>query len=212
MALKLGSGNRSGGGQTFVLCPAGMQQAVCCDVVDHGLVDVPVWNKPGQKKKSHKVSLRWQSQHVMADGKPYLVARRFTLSSHQKATLRQFLATWRGRPMSDTEAADFDLERLIGVNAMLVVTHEDKRNGRFAEVMMAAPVPRNIPRLQVRDYVRLKDRPPEEAQPATAAAAASGADPTGAQEPYPSEWDAVDPDPGEDGAVRSADESDDLEF
>lgn len=213
MAMPLG-GSSNATRAPFQLCPAGMQQAVCCDIIDHGIVTVPGFR--GQPaKRMHKGTIRWQSIHKMPDGRPYIVQRRFTISAHTKATIRSFLAGWRGQPMSDEQARTFDLEKLIGINAMLVVTHVNKpaKGGIFQEVMMAAPVPRGTPRLVVSpDYVRWKDKPEnqpgykppaEGSQPAAAAAADAG----GAQDPHPSEWDSVDElPPGEAEPGATADE------
>lgn len=202
MAMPLGG---SGSKAPFVLCPAGLQQAVCCDVIDHGKVKVPKFRAPGEFMLQHKFTVRWQSIHKMADGKPFIVQRRFTLSSHPKATIRAFLGNWRGLPLTDEQAEKFDVDTLIGKNAMILVTHVNKpaKGGVFQEVMMAAPVPKGIAKLTPSaDYVLWRNRP--ENQPgyvappggpapasATAPASVDGVDPG-----YPSEWDSVDAQPG----------------
>ena len=90
---------RSGsGGGTFKPCPTGLQQLVCCDVIDLGMV-TSSYN--GEAKTMHKVSLRWQSAKLMSDGKPYLVQKRYTYSLHPKATLRKDLDGWRGKALTD---------------------------------------------------------------------------------------------------------------
>lgn len=194
MAMQLGAGAKNK--TPFVLCPAGLQQAVCCDVIDHKMVKVPGF-RGGPAKMMHKGTLRWQSQHKMADGRPFIVQRRFTISAHPKATIRAFLAGWRGQPMTDAEAAAFDLEKLIGINAMILVTHVNKpaKGGVFQEVMMAAPVPKGVARFAVSpDYIRWKDRP--ENQPGYVPPPQTAAEDGGAQEPHPSEWDSIDENAG----------------
>ena len=204
MATRLGGSGGSGGGRPpgkpFLLCPPGLQQAVCCDVIDHGKVRVPKFRAPGEFVIQKKGTICWQSIHrmPMPDGRPYLVQRRFTLSAHVKATIRSFLGNWRGRPLTDQEAEDFDLESLVGRNAMILVTHVNKpqRGGVYQEVMMAAPLPKGVPKIVVTDYIRKKDRPVQTVAPNAAAASATAAapgTPTVEETAYPADWDDVEP-------------------
>ncbi|HUU95089.1 MAG TPA: hypothetical protein VM487_05065 [Phycisphaerae bacterium] len=161
MSMKLGSGGASKG--AFELCPPGPQQLVCCDIIDHGEVMSPGFGtKPASLQR--KISLRWMSSFRMADLRPYIVQKRYTLSSHPKSTLRQDLEKWRGKRFTDAEAAAFDLDCLIGVNCFGQIVHLAKPRGTFAEVVTLMPPLPNMPRLIVDPaYVRMKDRPPEDA-------------------------------------------------
>lgn len=144
----------------FELCPAGPQQLVCCDLVDHGLVR-NAWG--GKERVQHKVSLRWQSIHKMKDGRPYLVQKRYTFSLHAKATLRKDIDAWRGLPLTDDQAATFDLERLLGVNCFANVVHMKKPRGVFAEVVSLMPLPKQLPKIAIEaQYVRVCNRKPGE--------------------------------------------------
>jgi hypothetical protein len=165
MSMKMGGGSAPAG--NFELCPPGPQQLVCCDVLDHGIVDTPTFSG-GPPKKLHKITIRWMSSHRMMDGKPYMVQKRYTLSSHSKSTLRQDLEKWRGKPFADAQAAAFDVDRLIGVNCFAQVIHKSKPRGIFAEVVTLMPALPNLPKLIVDpSYIRMRDRPPEQpAQPA----------------------------------------------
>ena len=137
----------------FEPCPEGVQQAVCCDVIDLGVQETP-W---GAK---HKVDIRFQSAETMADDKPYLVTRKFTLSLHEKANLRAFLESWRGRTFTDEEVQGFDLERLLGANAMINVVHKpgSKGNVIFANIISIMPLPKGLPKIGVVDYERVVAR------------------------------------------------------
>ena len=141
---------------TFELCPAGGQQAVCCDVIDLGMQKDTF---RGTSRLVHKIRIRWQSQHPMKDGRPYMVQKRYTLSLAERATLRKDLEQWRGAMFEPAQLAGFDVEVLIGINAFINVMHIRKPKGTYAEVMNLMPVPSSTPKLTVRDYVRLKDRP-----------------------------------------------------
>lgn len=143
-----------GNSSSFIPCPAGLQHAVCCDVIDKGLMDGPYGKK-------WKVDLRWQTAEPMNDGRPYLVQRRFTLSLHEKSSLRAFLESWRGKSFTEDELEGFDLEKLIGVNCMLNVVHKQgSKGGTFANAVSITPVMRGLDKLLVSaDYVREQDRP-----------------------------------------------------
>ncbi|MDH5244837.1 MAG: hypothetical protein OEW98_00185 [Betaproteobacteria bacterium] len=142
-----------GSPRAFEPCPAGVQQAVCCDVVDLGLRETPYGEK-------HKVDIRWQTAELMPSGQPYLVNKRYTLSLNEKATLRHDLEAWRGKAFTDAEIEGFDLERLIGVNALLNIVHgTGSKGGVFANVASIMPLAKKMTAVKVADdYVRVQDR------------------------------------------------------
>jgi hypothetical protein len=139
----------------FKPCPAGLQQLVCVDICDLGMM-TSSYN--GDPKTQHKIAIKWQSIKRMADDKPYLVQKRYTYSLHKKSTLRADLQSWRGRAMTDAECDVFDLEKLIGVNAYGNILHVTRDDATYANIAALMPLPREIPRLVARDYVRIIDR------------------------------------------------------
>lgn len=145
----------AGDGKTFTPAPAGLHQAVCVDVVDMGLLEVTY---AGKTKKQHKVRIVWQLDLDTDDLKPFTVQKRYTLSLHEKATLRKELESWRGRPFTDEELAGFDLEKLLGANAQVNVQHTTKNGETYANVISIVPLGRGMQKLTPRDYVRVKDR------------------------------------------------------
>lgn len=153
---------RDTGTKDFEPAPEGMFGAVCCDIVDKGLV-TSAWGT------SHKVQLRWQLDGEDAglrdDGKPWLVVRQFTLSLHEKSSLRKFLESWRGRRFNEAELKDgFDLEKLLNVCCMLQVIHDMSADGKvYANVQNVVPLPKGTPRPVVREYVRAIHRGESEA-------------------------------------------------
>lgn len=155
---------KGGGKSEFEPCPEGPQQAVCCDVIDLGIVEV-TWQ--GETKKQHKCEIRWQSAELMENGKPFMLRERYTLSLHEKARLRSVLESWRGKKFTDAEAEGFDVERLLGVNCYINVVHnKGKKGGTFANVASIMPLPKGMTAIAVSDYMRVVDRADEEA-PAT---------------------------------------------
>lgn len=147
-------------GPKFTPAPAGTHAAVCCDVVDLGIVKVEY---AGKAKQQHKVNIVWQIEEERDDGKPFTVRKRYTVSLHEKSSLRKDLESWRGRAFTDEELRGFDLENLLSVPALLNVIHAPGRDGStFANVSAIMKLPKTMQPPSVRDYVRVCDRPPEE--------------------------------------------------
>ncbi len=142
----------SGKSTNFVPCPEGTQQAVCADVVDLGVIETAFGAK-------HKVDVVWQSAELMENDKPFLVKKRYTLSLNEKANLRHDLESWRGKAFTEIELDGFDLEKLIGVNALVNVVHKKgSKGGVFANVVSVMPLARSMPKIAVSEYVRVQDR------------------------------------------------------
>jgi hypothetical protein len=136
--------------------PEGLWQGVCCDVIDLGLVKNTY--DGGEK---HMVKVRWQlEERDQKTGKPFEVSKRYNLSLHEKANLRKDLESWRGRKFTEAELEKFDLEKLLGANCQLSVSHNIKEEGDvYANVNAIVPIRGSQPKLRVtEDYVRQADR------------------------------------------------------
>lgn len=157
-----------------LLAPDGLQAAVCCDVEDLGDVVNERYNNVSHKIKLHFLlaeTIPTQYRHPQTGenievpeflvGRPYGVGRRFTASLHEKATLRQFLKTWRGKDFTSAELEGFDLENLVGVPAALNIVHNysETSDRWFANIegISKLPVAWDAPKIPD-DYVRRKDR------------------------------------------------------
>ena len=105
--------------------PEGIHPAICVDVMDLGLVETDF---QGQKKMVNKVKLTFESEAQTEDGKRCTVSKNFTASLHPKAKLADFLGKWRGRPVAPGES--IDLQKLIGANCTLVISHQKNLSGK----------------------------------------------------------------------------------
>lgn len=150
----------AGDQKTFEPAPEGLYPLVCCDVVDKGIVETQWGKKP-------KVQLRWQlgeQAGVRDDGKPWLVVRTFTASLHEKAELTKCLVRWRKKAFTPEELIRFDLEKVIGAVGLANIVHVTLDDGRvFANVDTIVPLPREMPRPAIRDYIREINRETTEA-------------------------------------------------
>lgn len=148
-------------GSNFIPAPPGAWAAVCVDVVDLGMLKVAFG---GKEKTQHKVRLVWQIEEVRPDNKPYSVSKRYTLSLHEKASLRKDLESWRGRPFTDEELQGFDLEILLSKAALLNVISETKNGSTYSNVASIMRLPKSMQAPTPRDYVRVCDRQPTEGE------------------------------------------------
>src|SRR5215472_2594420 len=105
--------------------PEGIHPAVCVDVMDLGLVETEF---QGQKKMVNKVKVTFESEVLTEDGIRCTVSKNLTASLHPKAKLAEFLGKWRGRPVLPGES--IDLQKLIGANCTLVISHQQSLAGK----------------------------------------------------------------------------------
>jgi hypothetical protein len=154
----------TGGGGDFVPAPAGAHAAVCCDVVDLGMLEVAYG---GKKKSQHKIRIVWQIAEVRNDNKPFTVNKRYTNSLHEKATLRKDLESWRGVSFTDAELQGFDLEVLLSVPCLLNVVQVKKDGETYSNVTTIMRLPKGMEAPHIRDYVRVQDREPAKAEAVT---------------------------------------------
>lgn len=117
--------------------PAGTFGAACIKVIDLGTQKVD-WE--GSVKFQRKVFIQWEIDELMEDKRPFVTGRKFTVSMHEKATLRAFLKGWRGRDFTDEELQGFDPKKLIGAPCMLSLV----QNGDFVNIASAAKLPKGM--------------------------------------------------------------------
>lgn len=157
---------KGGDSKTYTPAPEGVHQAVCVDVIDLGMVQSTFADeKTGQPKVQHKVNVVWQIGDKRDDGKRHQLYKRYTLSLHEKAALRHDLESWRGKAFSFDELAGFDVEKLIGANALVNVQHRQSadKTRTYANVVAIMPLAKGMPKMAAHDYQRQEPEP--KAQP-----------------------------------------------
>ncbi len=128
---------------TYAPCPAGNHLAICYQMVEIG---TEVSDFQGQKKSLHRVRLTWElpnERKIFNPDKgeqPYSLSRDYTLSMHEKATLRKDLESWRGKAFNEDEAKSFDVTRLMGKPCLLNIIHTEKDGKTFANIAGVAAI------------------------------------------------------------------------
>lgn len=124
------------GGGPKELAPVDLHNAVCAFVEDLGI-------QPGFQGAApkHKAVVIWELEEKMSDGRPFMLSKKYTLSLHEKSTLRHDLESWRGKPFTTEELAGFDIERLVGTQCRLNVIHQPKADGSLRAVVQSVIKP-----------------------------------------------------------------------
>ena len=139
----------SNGGTSYEPIPSGSYPARCYSMIHLGTIEE---NILGTVKKLNKVRITWELPTELKVFKeengeqPHVISKEFTLSLHEKATLRNFLKNWRGKDFTEDEAKAFDIEKLVGAPCMLNITHKKSKDGSktYAEIGSVSTLPKGL--------------------------------------------------------------------
>jgi len=111
----------------FIQIEPGTYVARCFSMIEIGTIEIEF---NGEKKKSKKVMITWElptETAIFSEDKgpePFAVSKTYTLSMHEKATLRKDLESWRGKGYTDEETKRFDITKLLGQPCILSVIQQ----------------------------------------------------------------------------------------
>jgi hypothetical protein len=130
------------------LIPAGNYMCRCFSQVQIGTI---IEHYMGEPKRQHKVMITWELPTELKTfskekgEQPLVISQEFTLSLTEKANLRKLLESWRGKGFTETEARNFDITKLIGVQGLMNIIHKEKLNGEMKQVISSiTPVPKGM--------------------------------------------------------------------
>lgn len=121
-------------GGDFEIAPEGVFLARC-----YKMVDVGTQEETGAfgTKQNRKVYFWWEllqdddgESVLMEDGQPFSIMNSYKLSMHQKSNLRKHVDSWRGKKLTEEEAADFDITVLLDKYCKIQVTHSTSKDGQ----------------------------------------------------------------------------------
>ena len=121
-------------------------------------IDLGEQPKPNTDKTSRTIMLIFElpterMQFKEDDGtvtdKPRLMSKRFTLSMHEKGNLRKAINAWRGVALTEDEARNFDIAKLLNVPCMLTIIHRQSKNSGniYADIDAIGKYPKAFPPL-----------------------------------------------------------------
>jgi hypothetical protein len=122
-------------GSTFKQLEAGSYPAKLIGLIDLGTQRNEF---EGQIKEPKKIRLVFEVNEERETGVNFTIKKDFTWSFHEKAGLRKFLQTWRGKSFTAEELKGFDLTKLLGVNALLAIGTKESKNGKTYSTLDSA--------------------------------------------------------------------------
>lgn len=142
--------NATSNGKKRELIPAGNYVARCYQMIHIGTI---IENYMGEAKTMNKVRIGWElptELRVYNEDKgeqPCVISKEYTLSMHEKSTLRKILASWRSKDFTEDEAKCFDITKLIGVPCMLNIIHTPSKTDpttMYETISSITPLPKGI--------------------------------------------------------------------
>jgi hypothetical protein len=140
--------NATNNGVKRELIPAGNYVARCYSMVHIGTIDEVIL---GETKRMNKVRITWELPTELRVFKeengeqPMVISQEFTLSMNEKANLRKFLESWRGKGFTEDQAKSFDITKLLGVPCMLSIIHKQTKKGNeFETISSIAAMPKGL--------------------------------------------------------------------
>jgi len=134
--------------KSIEIIPAGSYPARCYSMIHIGTIE-ETFN--GETKERNKVRITWELPTELITfneergEQPRVIAKEFTLSLHEKSTLRSFLESWRGKSFTDKDAQSFDVTNLLGVPCLLSITHKTSGNGKtYANIASVSMLPKGM--------------------------------------------------------------------
>jgi len=112
---------------------AGVHDARCIKIIELGTQRKEY---KGDVSYKRQVLIIWEvPEEKDGNGQPLTISKFYTLSLHEKSALAQDLASWRGRPFSETEKQSFDIAKLAGVPCKMNVMMSDTGKAKISSIM-----------------------------------------------------------------------------
>lgn len=100
----------------------------------------------GKPRKQHLILVSWELHGEgtqTKSGEPMMVSKRYTFSLGDRAILRQDIESWRAKPLTEDEAAAFDILRLLGAPCLLTLAKSE--DGKYLNVTTVSKIIKGTP-------------------------------------------------------------------
>ena len=140
---------KDSGGGDFKRVPPGAYIGRCFSLIDLG---TQTTNGQFGEKRQHKIRIAWElfgddeqgnplTIEVNGRTMPLTISKGYTVSLHEKSSLRRDLAAWRGRDFTEEEAAAFDVSKLLNAYCMVNVVTTENNGKTYSNVAGLTPLP-----------------------------------------------------------------------
>lgn len=143
------------GGSNIPTLEAGVHHAVLVGLFDIG---TQTSNYLGKETTKRKCVIVWElvGQRIQgtdpntgeAYDRPRTISQRYTLSMGDKARLRRDVEAVRGKRLTKEEVAQFDLTALLGMNAQLQTTNEEKDGKTYTNIQSVMALMKGQPAVE----------------------------------------------------------------
>lgn len=137
-------------GGNFEAAPAGTYVGRCYRFIDLGSHEQTFQGENKGLKRLVMVGFELPTELMAIGdyaGKPFTVHKRYTWSTHEKATMRKDLESWRGRKFNDSDfgPGGFDVRNLLGVPCTLSIAHSEKDGSTYSNITGIGPPMKGMP-------------------------------------------------------------------
>jgi hypothetical protein len=133
-----------GTGGSYECCPADNYPGAIVGLFDVG-THAETFN--GETKDSHKVIFVYELSETQANGKPFILAEKYTLSLNSKAKMKKVLEALHGRTIAEGEK--ISLRQLAGMACMVNVgnteTVKDGKPRKYHNILGISKLPKGMP-------------------------------------------------------------------
>lgn len=128
------------------LVPQGTHIARVYQLVEIGTIQTNMVDNDGNKKIAHQIRIGFELPGEMrefnGEQKPMVISKDYTLSMHEKSSLRNLINALVGNGgLTDAEAANFDVHEIIGMTCMVNVIHSESG---YANIQGHVPMPKGM--------------------------------------------------------------------
>jgi hypothetical protein len=128
------------------IAPVGMHLARIYQIIDLGTTEQT--GQFGGKKRKVQILFELPLETAVFDPEkgeqPYYSRNMYTLSMHEKSTLRKDVHSMLGKQLTDAEAKTFNIFNLIGRECMVNIIHRPSGDKVYANIQTITPVPKGM--------------------------------------------------------------------
>lgn len=137
-------------GQGFEPIAEGVHMAVCSQLIDLGMQV----NKFKEDSVQDKAMIVWEvDESYTKDDVEHnrTISKEYTMSLHDKATLKKDLQAWRGKPFTEDELKGFSIINVLNKGCQLQIMHETKNEKTYANIVSIMGMPKGVSAIPVTD-------------------------------------------------------------
>lgn len=140
---------KDSGGGDFKRVPPGAYIGRCFSLIDLG---TQTTNGQYGEKRQHKIRIAWElfgddeqgnplTIEINGRAMPLTISKGYTVSLHEKSSLRRDLSAWRGKDFTEEEAVAFDVSKLLNAYCMVNVVTTENNGKTYSNVAGLTPLP-----------------------------------------------------------------------